>query len=298
MCTYGYLSIGGSTIDPNTEYVTEFKIDANAAVALAALMAGILAILVGLLGFLAAYCMNPLVTCPFGLLSFLIAILAFVCAGAVFAGSETTLTFYSDICETPFESFGGVTGESYMREQYGALVDDRMCDANCVCEDAAFQIGITPLGSDQALLESYGTVGRETTDSGSDTAPSSYILLQSAADGMKSYDECFSQVIKPAADTANPQWSQFVEDGGYDFMRQMEQDWDCASICYEPLFYLSKGIDQSPVRMDCVTAFVDYYAGNVGVGVVAALMGVILLGGCIGAVPLSSGFATGAMGGG
>ena len=201
MCTYGYLSIGGSSLEPNSEYVTEFKIDANAAVALAALIAGIFAILVGLLGFMAAYCMNPLVSFPFGLLSFLIAILAFVCAGAVFGGSDTTLTFYTDICETPFDSFGGATGKSYMRAQYGALVDDKMCDANCVCQDAAFQIGITPLGSDAGLLESYGTVGREATDSSTETettttnadgttststttVPSSYNLLQSAVDGM------------------------------------------------------------------------------------------------------------------
>jgi hypothetical protein len=29
-------------------------------------------------------------------------------------------------------------------------------------------------------------------------------------------------VIEPTADSSDPQWKQFVEDGGYDFMRQME----------------------------------------------------------------------------
>lgn len=238
-CTYGYLSIRGTTLDPATDYVTEFKIDANAAIAGASLVCGVLAILVGLLGLAAARFMNPLVTVPFGALSFIIAIFAFVCAGAVLAGPETTLSFYKDICLTDFESFGGQTGVDYMKAQYGLLVDDKMCDADCVCEETAFQSGITPLSASR--LGDYGTNGRETEA----TPDSGRILLQSAATGYTKYEDCFTEKIKPAGDAnaASDEWNQFVNLGGYDFMSQMEDDWDCASICYEPLFYLSKSID-------------------------------------------------------
>lgn len=89
------------------EYTTEFTVEANAFVAYMCIAGGILAIVIGILGCLTAYCMNPLVTCPFGLVAFLVAILAFIVAGAVFA-SDTTAQLYQDVCETPLPvySFG------------------------------------------------------------------------------------------------------------------------------------------------------------------------------------------------
>lgn len=89
-----------------------------------------------------------------------------------------------------------------------------------------------------------------------------------------------------------------MTNGGYEYMAQLEQDYECASICYKPLFYLTKDISEAPVGQECVTAFIDYYAGSLGVGIVAIVTGLILLSACIGSVPLCGGFASGAMGGG
>jgi hypothetical protein len=46
---------------------------------------GILAVVIAILGCLTARCKNFLVTCPFGLIAFIVAILAFAVAGAIFA---------------------------------------------------------------------------------------------------------------------------------------------------------------------------------------------------------------------
>lgn len=105
LAVYGYLSIDGAEATPEVgEYSTEFTVEANAVVAYMCIAGGILAIVIGLLGCLAAYCMNPLVTCPFGLVAFLVAILAFAVAGAVFA-SDTTSQLYQDACEQPLSIY-------------------------------------------------------------------------------------------------------------------------------------------------------------------------------------------------
>jgi len=33
-----------------------------------------------------------------------------------------------------------------------------------------------------------------------------------------------------------------MEDGGFDFFKAIEEEFDCAGICYAPLFYLTKDV--------------------------------------------------------
>lgn len=111
-------------------------------------------------------------------------------------------------------------------------------------------------------------------------------------------DECYTDVVRPQAENSNDgsALKEFVTNGGYDYMSQLEEDYSCASICYKPLFYLTKSIEEAPVEKECVSAFIEAYAGNMGVGIVAIVTGLVLLSACIGSVPLCTGFATGAMG--
>ena len=75
-------------------------------------------------------------------------------------------------------------------------------------------------------------------------------------------------------------------------MEKLEEDYKCASICYKPLFYLKSEIKDSPVEKECVEAFIDKYSGNMGVGIVAIVTGLVLLSACIGSVPLCSSYSS------
>ena len=37
-------------------------------------------------------------------------------------------------------------------------------------------------------------------------------------------------------------WEDFESEDAWNFFTQVEEDYDCAGICYTPLFYLTKDI--------------------------------------------------------
>lgn len=298
LAVYGYMSIDGATVTPEVgSYQTEFTVEADTVLAYMCMAGGMLAIVIALLGCLTAYCTNPCVSCPFGLLAFIIALLCFAVAGMVFA-SDTASQLYDDVCNVPVTFMDAeaepITGTAYMQEQYGAVVDDVMCTDECACDDATLNLsGIMAL--DDAELAEFGAVGRMAADSSLSLIP-----LSDASDGgsLTIYNECYEHYVEVTESAfvdegEDAQWQEFVTNGGYEYMSALEADYNCASICYQPLFYLSRSIEESPVEQECVTAFINTVSGNMGVGVVAIVTGLLLLSACIGSVPLCTGFAKG-----
>lgn len=76
-------------------------------------------------------------------------------------------------------------------------------------------------------------------------------------------------------------------------MKDLEKKFKCASICYKPLFYLSRPLTDGAPESECVEAFINEYAGATGVGVVAIVTGLTLLFAAFGSIPLCSDFASG-----
>jgi hypothetical protein len=73
-------------------------------------------------------------------------------------------------------------------------------------------------------------------------------------------------------------------------LSQFEEEYDCAGICFEPLFYLTKDVSIGPVEKKCDDALVEEFSGNVAGAAVAAISAIVLIIGAIGAFPLCSGF--------
>ena len=73
-------------------------------------------------------------------------------------------------------------------------------------------------------------------------------------------------------------------------LKQFEETYDCAGICYTPLFYLTKSVETGKVTQTCDKAIIDDLSGNMAGAVVAGITGLALLIGAIGAFPLCSGF--------
>ena len=55
---------------------------------------------------------------------------------------------------------------------------------------------------------------------------------------------------------------KFFNQGGFDFLTDLENRYDCASLCETPLFYLTKDVSLGPPPIDCVTATVDVMTDN------------------------------------
>lgn len=79
---YGVLSFSGGSVDAG-EYSHKFDMDVNAAMGYMAIVAGILAVVVSLLGCAAVKCMNCLTSCTFCIFAFIIGMLALIVGGIV-----------------------------------------------------------------------------------------------------------------------------------------------------------------------------------------------------------------------
>ena len=82
----------------------------------------------------------------------------------------------------------------------------------------------------------------------------------------------------------------FFKKGGYTMLSEIEEEFDCAGICYKPLFYLTKDISSGPVSLSCDKAIIQEFSGNMAGAAVAFLGALSLLIAMIGAFPLFTGF--------
>ena len=93
------------------------------------------------------------------------------------------------------------------------------------------------------------------------------IDFQPAGDGVfGTYNECYESYIKEGEanfpDSGDEEWKEFVQNGGFDFLESIEEEFDCAGICYSPLFYMTKDISNAPVTQGCVEAFIERAKGT------------------------------------
>lgn len=82
----------------------------------------------------------------------------------------------------------------------------------------------------------------------------------------------------------------FFDKGGYEMLKTLEKEFDCAGICYKPLFYLTKDVTDGIPTRTCDQAAIDELSGNLAGAAAAFVTGVLLLIGAIGAFPLFTGF--------
>lgn len=73
-------------------------------------------------------------------------------------------------------------------------------------------------------------------------------------------------------------------------LKQFEDEYECAGICFTPLFYLTKDVKLGPVKSECTDAIIEEYSGNMAGAAVAAISAIVLVVGAIGAFPLCTGF--------
>ena len=280
---FGYLSIVGSKSVPVPEkYKTKFEIPQRTGIAYAALGGMIVGIIIGALGCAAAKCRTAWFACPFGTLSFLIGILNLVVGGAILGG-QVTDEVYQQACVVKHDELDGKSGSEVMKAQLSASVDKLMCTNTCPCNQEDFATKYQSL-TDAELAP----FGRTNADMIAGNTPGTTYF--------STYGECYNTTLKDATgtkegiDTASSDFTNFVKNGGVEFLGDLEEQFNCAGLCYTPLFYLKKNIKVGPPTQDCVKAAIEQIGSNTGAGAVAVVTGLIFFTAAIGSIPLYKGF--------
>lgn len=292
MLLYGALSFGVE-VQQSSKYMHKFDIDENEAFGYMAVICGSLALFVGILGCASAYYKNCCVSGTFCCLSLLVGLFALLLSAFVIGFDWDNVK--TQACDTIWSDFQDNTGTEYFRQQYGSMVDDKMCSSVCPC--ASFSNGDV---SNEAYmnmlqLEKYGADGRSPS---TDVTDSDALVFAAPGDpnAVSNYLECYETIKDnaPAEGSEDEEnWIEFVQNGGFDFLAAIEEEFDCAGMCYAPLFYLTKDLtpENVPVRQGCVEAFVERAKGTEFAGAIGIAVGVLLWVAGIGAVPLCSDYA-------
>jgi len=177
-----------------------------------------------------------------------------------------------------------------MKAQYGKAVDSLMCTETCPCQQAAYDKSYASLTA--AELSKFNRL--PSTDSSSSKAK---MFARATAPTYTTWGECYNATLKSATgktaegiDTASKDFSDFVKNGGVEFLGSMEDAFDCAGLCYTPLFYMKKSIAVGPPKQDCARAAVSKFGSNTAAGAVAIITGLVFFTAFLGSIPLCRGF--------
>jgi len=79
----------------------------------------------------------------------------------------------------------------------------------------------------------------------------------------------------------------FFANGGLNFLKQIEDDFDCAGLCDVPLFYVTKDVSLGSPTKECVESLFDEITeGMSALGAIALITGIFTIGGFFGTFAL------------
>ena len=290
---FGLMQMG---VVSNPTTYTAFTFD-QSAIGLGVLALGVVAIATAILGLMTAKCKKWCFTLLFIILcaigGLILLIVAFVLLGdddLISAGKDAAC------------AQAGVINNQYIK-----TVDHWVCSTTCPCPEG-------PNGEWKNLWTSYTPESMKNQfraptinqlpsdkqgewDNRKDDAQWTPLTFASTGTTFETWEDCYNGKLK-AQSTANPndgKWKDmvaFMQSGGFDFLNELEESYDCASICTTPLFYLTRSIKDGRPKTDCITGLIDGNSGTMQTaGLVSVVTALILLVGAIGAFPLCSGFS-------
>jgi hypothetical protein len=286
---YGYTSVNGQKYTPEAgEYKTEFTVDKSMVAAVFCLLGCIFGIVIGLLGLCLCKFPNPCAALIFGALAFISGIIAFIAGGAVLSGGVKD-SLYQEACVTPQKENDGRTGKEIAEKEYGSFIDNLMCTETCPCDKDSYDAGYKNLPAG-FWKERDAPSGKSFKSGGYKTWLKCYeeVLSKATKDG-KNCQANDKECVK-GVDGKNKDFKNFIKDGGVDFIRGLETEFNCASACTVPQFYIARPLSEGIPTKDCVTAMSEELGDNTGAGAVAVVTGLVLLVASFGAIPLCSGY--------
>lgn len=128
------MSLGGRSFEPPKvgDYKFKWTITANAAVGFIAIVGAVFGVIVSILGLFVQKCMNCCFAVPFGLLTFIAAIIALIFGAGIIGGTAATKV-KDDICNAKIDG-STTTAGAFLKGHYDKYVDNVMCSDTCNCD--------------------------------------------------------------------------------------------------------------------------------------------------------------------
>lgn len=268
------------------------------------MVVGLLTLLTALLG--CCVCKSKNKACfavPFGIITFIIGVVLIVLGVlAVSAGSLLTPeTFKGPICSN--------AKAQDVRAAYTNAIDKVMCSDVCPCANGAGNSNKELWGAiDAKVLREYARAanrGQMTSKENQDYQAQSVEapivpFTWKQNDAYTSWGDCYNKALKAKNEqtdaskktASQKQVDAFFQRGGFNFLKQIENDFDCAGVCAVPLFYVTKDLSTGPPKQECIEAMFDTITSGMSLlGVVALITGLFTFAGFIGSFALCGGNA-------
>lgn len=116
-----------------------------------------------------------------------------------------------------------------------------------------------------------------------DSATVTPLVFGSNGDGnsFSTFAKCYLDVKKAKMVTKPGKTPKTVSDfftkGGYDFMKEIEEEYNCASICKVPLFYITKDISEGKPEIECIRGIYNSIKGSMKVEAFFAILTALIL---------------------
>lgn len=290
---FGLMQMG--VVQNPTNYTT-FTFD-ESAFGMGILALGVLAIVIAVLGLMTAKCKKWCFTLLFIVLAAVVGLILLIVAFILMADDSLIEAGKEAACSTDVSAKAN--------NQYIKTVDHWVCSTTCPCPEG-------PNGDWKKLWTSYSKDSMKSQkraptrndlpdpgnwDGNKDNAEWTPLTFASSGETFESWEDCYFAKLEKQS-KANPndnKWKDmvaFMQTGGFDFLNELEESYDCASICVTPLFYLTRSIKEGRPETDCISGLIEGNQGTMNTaGIVSVLTALVLIIGAIGAFPLCSGFS-------
>ena len=69
--------------------------------------------------------------------------------------------------------------------------------------------------------------------------------------------QAFEQYIESVSSEMTEYWEDFDTEDAWTFFTSVEEDYDCAGMCYVPMFYMTKNIQAGRPERECIRVLIE-----------------------------------------
>lgn len=236
---------------------------------------GAIVLLTSVLGCATGKFKKPCFALPFIILTAIMGLILLIVGAVALSSGEVFQKVKDEACAQ----------DSTIQNQYKNTVDRYVCSQECPCPAGENdQIKKLWRSLPQSVLRDNGRKKDEGTAGGEHP-----LVFKNDGDTYSTFVECYQAKLR---DSGNNDIQQFFDQGGEAFLKSLEEEYECASICKVPLFYLATDVSMGRPTQECGGAMIEAVKGGIGtLGVVCVITGLIVIIAMIGAYPLCTGFS-------
>ena len=263
---FGAMALG-LVATPDPELLKDFAIDQQGT-GVALIILGAIVVTIATLGCIAGKKRGNIITAVFVVAAFVLGLVLLI------VGS---LAAFSDMAWEAMGESACLIDQTY--DMYKSAVDTKMCTDKCKCP-----------GEYKALWEQ--SKDTDTFKTALNKAGRDWNSLKWGNSNdltVSTWTQCYDAFLVNEYGPDSTE-RKFLKYGGKTFLEDLEVKYDCAGLCYVPLFYMTREIADGPPTRGCIKAAAMEFPKTYGnAGMAALITGIVLLIGVGTACPLCVG---------